>query len=283
MSKCSSCNRNSQFSFTAIGHIENNLRYHYEAPRQAIFAGGTALLKWNDPAYRACAEDLTGFDRIWLVWVFDQNKHSSWHTQVRVPVPAEKDHYSVFATRSPYRPNPIGISAVELLEIRNEGLLIGACDLLNGTAVLDVKPYIPEADAFPDAKAGWRDRVDKSCYKVEFSPEATAQCDFIQAYGALDIANFCTVQLQHRPLDKSRKRLEFDPERECWVIHCRTWKIYFSCDETLRTIKVHNISGNYTTGELEPDTADKYSDKELHRAFIKHFAPRSNCINLKKQ
>ena len=259
------------FSFQPIGHIENNLRYHYEAPRQAVFASGTALLKWANAAYRAGAEDLIGFDRIWLVWVFDQNKHDSWNTQVRVPVPAEKDHYSVFATRSPYRPNPIGISSVELLEIREDGLLIGACDLLNGTAVLDVKPYIPEVDAFPEARAGWRDRVDKGCWQVEFSPESAGQCSFIKEHGALDIANFCTVQLQHRPLDKSRKRLEFSSTENCWIIHCRTWKIFFTASEADRKIVVHKVASNYKAEELAPEAADKYLDKELHRHFIKNF------------
>lgn len=259
------------FTFRAIGHIQNNLRYNYEAPRQAVFAGGHSLLKWKDSIYRSCAEDLTGFERIWLIWVFDRNLHDKFKTKVRVPVPAEKDHYSVFATRSPYRPNPIGISAVELLEIKNDGLLLGACDLLDGTAVLDVKPYIPEADAFPHSKAGWRDRVEQFRYIVEFTPQAVEQCSFIKENGALDIANFCTVQLQHRPLDKSRKRLEFDGKNDCWIIHCRTWKIFFTADETTRTICVKSISGNYTTEELAPGSIDKYLDKELHRMFIKHF------------
>ena len=259
------------FSFEAIGSIENNFRYSYEAPRQAVFAGGQSLLKWNKSIYKSCAEDLRGFDRIWLIWVFDRNLHDKFKTRVRVPVPAEKDCYSVFATRSPYRPNPIGISAVELLEIRNDGLLLGACDLLDGTAVLDVKPYIPEADAFPQAKAGWRDRVEQFRYEVSFSPLAAEQCAFINTSGALDIANFCTVQLQHRPLDKSRKRLEFDDKTDCWIIHCRTWQIFFTADETGKAVSVKNISTNYTADELTPGAEDKYLDKELHRAFIQRF------------
>lgn len=265
------CNGGKSFTFQAIGHIRNHQHYHYDAPRQAVFAAGNALLEWSDPVYRNCAEDLTGFARIWLIWVFDQNKHSSWHSHVRVPVPAEKDHYSVFATRSPYRPNPIGISAVELLEIRKDGLLIGACDLLDGTAVLDVKPYIPEVDAFPQAQAGWRDRVEKRLYNVEFSPQAAGESRFICENGALDIANFCQVQLQHRPLDKSRKRLEFDGENNLWVIHYRTWKILFTVNEDNVQVNILKILSNYTAEELLPGTPDKYQDKELHRAFIKRY------------
>ena len=259
------------FSFQPIGHVQNNQHYHYDAPRQAVFAAGNALLKWVDPIYRNCAEDLTGFDRIWLIWVFDQNKHNSWRTHVRVPVPAEKDNYSVFATRSPYRPNPIGISAVDLLEIRKDGLLIGACDLLDGTAVLDVKPYIPEVDAFPQSKAGWRDRVEKRLYSVDFSPQSAEKSRFISENGNLDIANFCQIQLQHRPLDKSRKRLEFDETADCWVIHYRTWKVFFTVCEESSQVNIHNISGNYTAEELSPGAPDKYNDKDLHRDFIAKF------------
>ena len=260
-----------KFAFRAIGSIQNDFHYQYEAPRQAVFAGGCSLLKWSSPVYRSCAEDLTGFERIWLVWVFDRNLSGKFKTKVRVPVPAEKDHYSVFATRSPYRPNPIGISAVELLEIRPDGLLLGACDLLDGTAVLDVKPYIPEADAFPQSKAGWRDRVENSSYQVSFLPQAAEQCEFIKSTGGLDLVNFCLVQLRYRPLDKQRKRLTFAEEEKCWIIHCRTWKIFFTVDEENRSIIVKSISGNYTAEELSAGAEDKYQDKELHRAFIKRF------------
>ena len=254
-----------KFAFRAIGSIQNDFHYQYEAPRQAVFAGGCSLLKWSSPVYRSCAEDLTGFERIWLVWVFDRNLSGKFKTKVRVPVPAEKDHYSVFATRSPYRPNPIGISAVELLEIRPDGLL------LDGTAVLDVKPYIPEADAFPQSKAGWRDRVENSSYQVSFLPQAAEQCEFIKSTGGLDLVNFCLVQLRYRPLDKQRKRLTFAEEEKCWIIHCRTWKIFFTVDEENRSIIVKSISGNYTAEELSAGAEDKYQDKELHRAFIKRF------------
>ena len=80
-----------KFTFETIGHIENSFKYHYEAPRQAVFAAAGAFLRWDSGEYAAAAEDLAGFDRIWLIWVFDQNKHSSWRTKVQVPVPAEKD------------------------------------------------------------------------------------------------------------------------------------------------------------------------------------------------
>ena len=256
-----------RFSFHAIGRIVCDAQYHYEAPRQAVFAGNGAFLRWTDRRYAAAAADLEGFDRIWLIWVFDQNKHDSWHVKARVPIPAEKDHYSVFATRSPYRPNPIGISAVELLGITADGLKLGACDLLNNTAVLDVKPYIPEADAFPAARAGWRDRIDRRTYKLQWSSIAEAQSLFIRDRGGVDLQNFCFVQLSHRPDDKSRKRLLKLPEKDLWQLHCRTWKIIFKLDTAADCVQIKYIASNYPPDELLPGADDPYLDKELHRQF----------------
>lgn len=260
-----------EFTFHAIGHIVCDACYHYEAPRQAVFAGKTAFLRWEQSCYAAAAADLEGFDRIWLIWVFDQNKHQEWNTKVRVPVPAEKDHYSVFATRSPYRPNPIGISAVELLKITPEGLELGACDLLNNTAVLDVKPYIPEVDAFPQARAGWRDRIDRKVYHICWQDAAAEQAEFIRHASGLDLQNFCFVQLTHRPDDKSRKRVVKLPEKDLWQLHCRTWKICFELNAEASRITIRNISGNYTDDELQPDAGDPYKDKALHRDFRNRF------------
>ena len=267
-----------EFTFRAVGVIKSCAKYHYEAPRQSVYAASGAFLLWNDPIYQLAAEDLQGFDRIWLVWVFNLNKHESWHPKVRVPVPAERDKYSVFATRSPYRPNPIGISAVELMEIRPEGLLLGPCDLLDGTAVLDVKPYIPEVDAFPDSKAGWRDRIDQRKYHILWQASAREQADFIRERGALDLMNFARVQLTYRPLDDSRKRLDFIARQNIWVLHCRTWKLFFEISEADQQISILKIAGNYSAGELEPNAPDKYGDNALHREFISIFGPENPAV-----
>ena len=256
-----------KFSFRSIGIIESQAKYRYELPRQSIFTAPCAFLRWNERIYRECAEDLKGFDRIWLIWVFDRNTDGRWHPKVRVPVPAEKDCYSVFATRSPYRPNPVGISAVELLEITPEGLKLGACDLLDGTAVIDVKPYIPEVDSFPDSKAGWRDTVEKNPYTLIWSQTAAAQADFIFENGNFDLRNFCDIQLSYRPLDSSRKRVEINADGNLHILRFRTWKIFFAYDGKNSKINISSVQSNYSASDLLPDSADKYGDKDLHRRF----------------
>lgn len=256
-----------EFTFKSVGFIESAAKYRYELPRQAVFASSKAFLRWHEKYYAACAEDLQGFDRVWLIWVFDRNEHAKRRPKVRVPVPAEKDSYSVFSTRSPYRPNPVGISAVELLAITPEGLQLGACDLLDGTAVLDVKPYIPEVDSFPDVKAGWRDHVNTNANKIIWTAKAAKQADFILEKGNFDLRNFCEVQLSYRPTDNSRKRVENLSEADCYLLRFRTWKITFRFDEANNEINICNIESNYSAEDLAPDAPDIYNDKDLHRAF----------------
>lgn len=265
-----------EYSFSTIGVIKSSVQYHYEAPRQSVYAATGAFLLWSDPAYRAAAEDLVGFDRVWLIWVFNLNKHQKWRSKVRVPVPAERDMYSVFATRSPYRPNPIGISAVELKEITPQGLQLGACDLLDGTAVLDVKPYIPEVDAFPKSRAGWRDRIDKKTYSINWSAEAEVMAQFIAENGKLDLKNFAAVQLSARPTDRSRKRLDPGNAANQWILHCRTWNLHFEVVEESLQINIDSISSNYSADDLHLQAPDRYGDKDLHRAFLCRFPQKKS-------
>lgn len=262
---------NKEFNFKTIGFVESAAKYRYELPRQAVFSAGRAFLRWTEKIYRECAADLHGFDRVWLIWVFDRNENGKFRTKARVPVPAEKDTYSVFATRSPYRPNPIGISAVELIDITDDGLLLGACDLLDGTAVLDVKPYIPDVDSFPQSKAGWRDRIDKNPNKIIWHKLAAKQADFILEHGNFDLRNFCNVQLTYRPLDFKGKRVEKSEKENVYILHFRTWKINFCYDSCKSEIFITDINSNYSADDLAEKTPDKYMDKNIHRAFINKF------------
>lgn len=261
------------FAFTPIGWVRSSNRYRFDAPRQAVLAGGGAFLEWAEPRLMApAAADLAGFDRVWLIFVFDRNLHCAWKPKVRPPVSPGDKRYSVLATRSPHRPNPIGLSAVELRGVTAAGLELGGVDLLDGTPVLDVKPYIPEADAFPEARAGWRAQTAAAAYTVDFTPEAQVRMAAIRIAGGPDLVNFCRVQLGDNPGDRRRKRLTA-PERpdECWRLGCRTWEILFLRDDTARRIEVQTAVSHYDAAELAPGAPDPYGDKELHRRFLQQF------------
>lgn len=136
-----------------------------DAPHQSTVVAGTETLAAAEASIEfvegfpaAAFRDLTGFDRIWLIFVFHRSE--GWKAEVRPPRGGGKR--SVLATRSPHRPNPIGLSAVELIEVGEQLLRVRGVDLLDGTPILDIKPYVPYADAFVGARAGWIDQIDAS-------------------------------------------------------------------------------------------------------------------------
>jgi len=98
-------------------------------------------------------KDLEGFDRIWVIYVFDRSAFKDLQV---VPYRDKRPH-GIFATRAPARPNPIGLSPVRLTAIHGSVLEIEEVDILDGTPVLDIKPYMPDYDAYPEARAGWAD------------------------------------------------------------------------------------------------------------------------------
>lgn len=153
-----------QFSYRPIGLLRSPYARRIDAPHQGTVVAGTqsgelatATLELQDWLGEEVLQDLAGFERIWLIFAFDRSE--GWKEQVKPPRGGPKR--GVLATRSPHRPNAIGLSAVELVKIEGRTLHLRGVDLLDGTPVLDIKPYVPYADAFPDSKAGWIDALDE--------------------------------------------------------------------------------------------------------------------------
>lgn len=154
----------SPFSFRPIGFVRSPYARRIDAPHQSCVTEGLetedaaeAILELAEDLPEEVLRDLEGFSRIWLIFVFHRNE--GWKPLV-VPPRGPRTKRGVLATRSPHRPNAIGLSAVELLSVEGRRLRLRGVDLLDGTPVLDIKPYVPYADAFPDAIAGWIDGVD---------------------------------------------------------------------------------------------------------------------------
>ena len=150
-------------NFRPIGIISSPYSRRIDAPHQSTVVEGTEtgeaavatleLAEWVD---EKALLDLQGFERIWLIFAFHLSE--GWKSTVKPPRGGPKR--GVLATRSPHRPNSIGLSAVELIKIEGGTLHLRGVDLLDGTPVLDIKPYVPYADAFPGSKAGWIDELD---------------------------------------------------------------------------------------------------------------------------
>ena len=146
-----------------IAFVRSPYARRIDAPHQASVVAGTetqaaaeASIEFVVDFPAAAYRDLVGFERIWLLFAF--HRSDGWKAEVRPPRGGGKR--SVLATRSPHRPNAIGLSAVELVTVGDGILQVRGIDLLDGTPILDIKPYVPYADAFADSRAGWIDAVD---------------------------------------------------------------------------------------------------------------------------
>ena len=139
----------------AIGRIRTPFFGGVGTPIQPAFSQGAAGQVVVDPAYADALDDLDGFERAWLLFWMDRAKPSRNHV---IPY---RDHRErgLFSTRSPSRPNPIGLSVVRLLSVERNRIEFEGVDLLDGTPVLDIKPYVPEFDAEEHIRLGWLEQA----------------------------------------------------------------------------------------------------------------------------
>jgi tRNA (adenine37-N6)-methyltransferase len=161
------------FSMTPIGWVSSPYRRRFGTPQQASAVDSrTDAVLVLDPSLvpPESLRDLQGIERIWVLSYLDRS--GTWGPLVRPPRGA-RVRRSLFATRSPDRPNPLGLSAVELLRVDGTDLHVRGIDLLDGTPILDVKPYVPYADAFPDSKAGWIDEIPRDELQFAKRPAKT--------------------------------------------------------------------------------------------------------------
>lgn len=151
--------------FEKIAYIRNGFTTKFGIPRQSGLAEISSEIIFY-PEYRV-AEAFRGleeYSHLWLLWEFSEAVRENWSPTVRPPRLGGNQRMGVFATRSPFRPNPIGLSVVKLIKIdweSEEGplLLVSGADLMNGTPIFDVKPYLPYVDSHPDARTGFAGRV----------------------------------------------------------------------------------------------------------------------------
>lgn len=196
-----------------IAHICTDFPEKFGVPRQSGLAKnlkGKIVFKEkyrNPEALRG----LEGFSHLWLIWEFSENRSSKgeWHPTVRPPRLGGNTHIGVFATRSPFRPNPLGLSCVELLSIdidSSEGsvIYVTGADLVDGTPIYDIKPYIKYADSHPNALCGYVDHLNDRSLNVVFPDELKMVIEDPSTLSSL----IEVLQLDPRPSYHN------DPERE---------------------------------------------------------------------
>ena len=147
------------FTMQPIGWVRSPYQRRFGTPQQAsaVDSNSDATLELDpERVPETAVRDLVGMERLWVLSYLDRS--GTWGALVRPPR-GPRVRRSLFATRSPDRPNPIGLSAVQLVRVEGLVLHVRGVDLLDGTPILDIKPYIPYADAFPESRAGWIDEI----------------------------------------------------------------------------------------------------------------------------
>ena len=164
--------------FSPIAHIRSEFPTKFGIPRQSGLVSSLRAMIVFEPMYRNpdALRGIESFSHLWLIWEFSEALRKGWSPTVRPPRLGGNTRIGVFATRSPFRPNPIGLSCVRLEQVCPDSkhgtvLLVSGADLMDGTPIYDIKPYIPYADAHPEAVGGFAQEAPVPTLQVDFPPQ----------------------------------------------------------------------------------------------------------------
>jgi len=264
-------------TFEPIGVIRTKMRTKFDSPHQPKNSNEerNVIQLYPGKGFEVALRDLATFDRIWLIWWF--HKNSTWRPLV-LPPRGDATRRGVFATRSPHRPNPIGITAVPLLGVEKLSIIVGNTDLVDGTPILDIKPYIPTVDAFPDASIGWISGVENQLleptrYTVTYSPLATTQLTWLR-----DTWNVAFMERAHDALMRDptihRTRRIRKWHNNQLQMGCGGWRIIFTVIEP--TVYIERIVPGYPDTLLLDPGNDQIPDQEAQIAFKQIWPDESN-------
>ncbi len=230
--------------FCPIGVVRTPFVDKKDAPRQPAAASevaGTIELVSD----RDLGDALIGIEEwshLWVVYVFD--RAGGYSPKVQPPRATEKK--GVLATRSPHRPNPIGLSVVRLVAVRGLSLDVLGVDMLDGTPVLDLKPYVSYTDAIVDASAGWLGADPAAAWSVELTREARTQLELLKTFG-VDLESRVQATLALGPEPHAYRRIKRDGD--AFVLAIKDWRVRFVVLAN-RRISVSRLSSGYSPREL---------------------------------
>mgnify|MGYP003546943737 FL=1 len=234
-----------EITLNPIGFLQSDLKQRYETPRQGVLAKGNKavinLIPKNN--FEQAIKDLDGFDRLWIIFQFHLNK--TWKPLV-TPPRHTRSKVGVFATRAPYRPNHIGLSCVKLVKVDGLKIHISESDILDGSPILDIKPYLPYSDSFPDVKTGWVKSGLENIYQVIFDEKAKMISDKLLAKENVNLLNYARVQLEFNPTDTTRKRISHSVKKlnteNQFVLAYQKWRINYVVNEKEKKVFITNIT-----------------------------------------
>lgn len=220
-----------EYKMKPIAKIYTDFPDKFGLPRQSGLVKGLKGRVVFEPPYRdyRAVKELGEYSHIWLIWLFSRSEMEDWSPTVRPPRLGGNTRVGVFATRSPYRPNPIGMSAVKLERVvidQDLGpvLEVSGIDMANGTPILDIKPYLSFADSYPDAVCGFADRLYGQSLKVVIPDELLKilPADLIEP-------------LKDLLAEDPRPRYQNDPER-VYGFFFNKYEIKFKVDKEILTV-----------------------------------------------
>jgi tRNA-Thr(GGU) m(6)t(6)A37 methyltransferase TsaA len=227
-----------------IGILSSPYSDKYDAPRQPGIDGKhnqavITLLPHRN--FEQALQDVDGFERIWIVSWFHRN--TSWKPKV-LPPRSGRTKRGVFATRSPHRPNPIGLSVCTLEKIKGLVLYIRDVDLLDGTPILDIKPYVPYSDSFADSRIGWIAEADANAheYKIIVSDIARQQLDWLEMNSEIRLSEIAFPILRRDPSPYSSRRIVAIENGS--VMAVKSWRIYFRVEKN--SVCIDRIGSGYS-------------------------------------
>ncbi len=256
-----------------IGIVHTPFAERIDAPRQGRLEDGArgTIELFSGHHFEDALADLESWEYLWVLYWFHLNQ--GWRPKVTPPRSSRRR--GVFATRSPHRPNPVGMSVVKLLGVSDLELQVAGVDMLDGTPVIDLKPYVAYADALPGAGPGWlgaepgRSGVPddpRPAWPVHFEPLAEAQTRFLAERFGVELAGDITARLALGPQPHAYRRIR--REGDGFRLALRDWRVYFRVSDT--TIVVTAIATGYRERQL--GAADPALDP--HRALVAEFTSR---------
>ena len=217
---------------SVIAHIRNDFTAKFGIPRQSGLVDTIVSKIVFEPEYRNpdAFRGIEGYSHLWLIWQFSEAVRSEWSPTVRPPRLGGNKRMGVFATRSPFRPNPIGLSSVKLVGIdlhTPEGpvLYVTGADILDGTPIYDVKPYLAYTDSHPEATGGFAKGPGEGSLSVEISEELKQKIPTHLFEGAIAL-------LREDP----RPGYQNDPDR-VYMMEFGSIEIHVTVRETTLTVK----------------------------------------------
>lgn len=250
--------------FTPIGIVRSPFTERVEAPRQAVVAADVRGRIELEPGhgFEDALDGLEGWDHLWVLFLFHRNLEQGRGWKPKVQPPRADRKLGVFATRSPHRPNPIGLSAVRLERVEGLVLHVRELDILDGSPVLDLKPYVPYADARPDAKSGWLGQEDpRQAWQVELADDALAQLAWLSHRG-VDLRATIETTLALGPQPHAYRRIR--PHGAGKRLSLKEWRVDFTVDG--QRIVVGAIRSGYRPSQLQTDPR-----LQLHRDYVDAF------------